>query len=372
MNNIQNVITKRKRIIIVQIISLILIIGYATSCGNRIPEPGEWQSIGLENKLVGKLRIIDDELYACAGQDGLYKINLKKYNSEWKYLGMEGIDTSIIDKVLNHGVTDVVKVGNDLIVSCQYNYWMKKKGIYRSSDEGKTWIPSDSGMIICETFPTTSQVFRLFQFSNNPSTIIAGATSSLLYKSIDCGKTWRIIHGSSGGSLIYHSMIFNPNNLNEIWMGIETGRFLPYIMQSKDSGENWEEMIGIPLSICPPTMMNSIYDIAIDSENDSTMYLGMWGLIAKTKDKGQTFRRILGWEDGAHMIWRIELNPEDPSEIFATGGYLIHSTDSGETWDKITPPDDRNELYALEINWDKRLLYVSASSPDNGIYRYAF
>ncbi len=353
-----------KKLIYLVIISIVI-----SSCGNEIPEPGEWQDLGFEDKLVGKLHIIDNELYACAGRDGLFRKSLKKYNAKWKYLGLA--DTTE-NRTIEIGLTDVVKINDELLVSYLESYKQEKCGVYRSVDDGENWTPSDSGMFIINGFITTSQVIRLKQHPAIPEIIFAGTSMSVIYKSEDGGKSWSKVYGELGTGALNYAIEFTPDNYDNIWVGCESGYFYPYLINSENMGNTWSDMIGFPQNIGPYSFDNAVYDIQISPQNDSIMYFGMLGLIAKSIDKGQTFRRVLGWEDGIYMNWRIEINPEDPTELFSTGCYLYHSIDSGETWDKITPPDDRDALYALEVDWGKRILYVSTSSPGNGIYNYSF
>jgi photosystem II stability/assembly factor-like uncharacterized protein len=350
-------------------IMFVLVLLFLYSCGINDPEVGEWQSLELEDKLVGKLHIIDNELYACAGRDGLYRKNLSKSNSEWEYLGHA--DTTV-ERALECGVTDIIKVNDELLVSYLAGFRQQKSGVYRSSDDGENWKVSDSGMITTPEYPTSSQVIRLLQRPSRQETIFASTATSLVYRSDDEGKSWNKVYGIVGASAVNYTIRINPGNTDEMWIGGRTGRFAPFLLHSTNLGGEWDEPIWFPQNLGPYTTDNSVYDIQIHPQNDSILYVGMLGLIAKTTDKCQTFQRILGWEDGVYRIWRIEINPNDPTEILTTGRYLYHSTDEGETWDKITPPDDRLALYALEVNWDKRILYVSSSSPDNGIYRYAF
>ena len=79
---------------------------------------------------------------------------------------------------------------------------------------------------------------------------------------------------------------------------------------------------------------------------------------------------VLGWEDGVFSNWKISINPDNPDELFATGGYLYHTLDGGNAWEKSKPDDGIVALYALSNLWSERLLYVSTS--DSGIYRLKY
>jgi len=163
--------------------------------------------------------------------------------------------------------------------------------------------------------------------------------------------------------LLLHQMRFG--------RGGETSRFAPTLEHSTDGGNSWRRIF-FPANFGPYYVDNVIYDIAVDPINENVVYFGMLGVIAKTTDKGETFQRILGWEDGIYRHWRLAINPSNPQELLATGFYLYRTTDGGQFWQKITPPDNRNNLYALAVDWQQRILFTSASSPGNGIYRLRF
>ena len=338
------------------------------NCEPIVPPAGVWKPLGLGGKLVSELVLYKNFLYACAGRDGLYRLNLCSENSQWEYLGLA--DTSI-ERTLESGVTDVLSVSGHLLVSYVDGYQHSKQGVYRSTDNGLTWLPSDSGMITTPEYPMPSQVLDLEVSPVDSRIILAGTSVSLVYLSSNGGLLWQQITGTVGASAFNHIIRFNSSRANEVWVGGETGRFAPYLLHSMDLGLNWRN-ISFPPNIGPYTYDNAVYDIAIDPTNDSILYFGMLGVITKTTDKGETFQRILGWKDGIYRYWRLAINPSNPQELLATGFYLYRTTDGGKSWQRITPPDNRNELYALAVDWQQRVLFVSAFSPGNGIYKLRF
>lgn len=346
------------------LIFLALIACKHTSTG---PSTSEWEFLGLEGKLVSELKLIEHYLYACAGSDGLYRFNLQKANAQWEYLGLADIG---VGRTLESGVTDVIYANGSLLVSYVASYQFEKRGIYRSSDDGVTWFPSDSGMVTTLEYPTTSQVIRLQQHPSIPQLILAGTTVSLVYVSEDAGLSWRKLYGEVGEIAFNFSIRFNQRVTNEIWIGGETGFFSPYLLYSINLGQTWAEPFWFPSNIGPYTHDNAVYDIAIDPTDDGVLYFGMLGAIVKTTDKAKSFQRILGWDDGVYRHWRLALNPNTPREIFATGFYLYRTTDGWQTWQKIKPPVF--EIYALAVDWQQRVVFVSVSSPENGIYKMQF
>lgn len=326
-----------------------------------------WVLIGLEGKLVSRLKLINGYLYACAGKDGLFRIRMEQNDPQWEYLGLA---EPTLERVIESGVTDIISIDTELLVSYVAGSGYGRAGIYRSTNGGVTWLPSDSGMILTPEYPTSSQIIRLAQFGTQPRHILAGTTVDLVYRSTDGGISWERIFGTVGASSINYAISCRDPNQREIWVGGETGFFAPFVVHSSDGGDTWSDRISFPADIGPYTYDNAVYDIVPYPNGDSTVYFAMLGAIVKTTDKGETFERILGWEDGVYRHWRLEMNPGNPEELLATGFNLYHTNDGGVTWQKIKPP--LFEIYALEVDWGERVLYVSVSSPENGIYKLCF
>lgn len=331
------------------------------------PAVPNWEPLGLEGKLVSELKLIDNYLYACAGRDGLYRIRPNATNTQWQYLGLAD---SNVERTLESGVTDVIVVDGDLLVSYVASYQLQKSGVYRSTDDGRNWFASDSGMITTPEYPTTSQVIRLKQHPGEPHRVLATTTVDLIYLSEDGGSSWRRVFGTSGVGAVNYSIQFFGTNPSTVWVGGETGYLAPYLLHSTDHGQSWSDRIWFPANIGPYTYDNTVYSIAIHPTNDSILYFGMLGVIVKTTNKAQTFQRVLGWDDGIYRHWRLAINPSNAQEIFASGFYLYRTIDGGQTWQKIRPPFF--EIYALSVDWEQRVLFVSVSSPENGVYKLRF
>lgn len=328
------------------------------------PAVPNWEPLGLEGKLVSELKLIDDYLYACAGRDGLYRIHRYETNAQWEYLGLA--DSNVV-RTLESGVTGVVATNGQLVMSYNAgNDTSNKRGIYRSTDEGQNWQSSDSGMIT-----NYGAVVRLEQSPAMPTVILAGTGIGHVYLTTDGSRSWQRVFGfPEPAGLIHHAISFVGDQVSRVWIGGETGRFAPFLLHTSDQGQSWSDWISFPPNIGPYTDDNSVYDIAVDPTNDSILYFGMLGVIVKTTDKARTFQRILGWEGGIYRHRRLAMNPTNAREILATGFYLYRTLDGGNTWQKIRPPF--YVIHALAVDWQQRVLYVSVSSPENGVYKLRF
>ncbi len=287
---------------------------------------------------------------------------------QWEYLGFAD---STVPWSLFHGVTTVyVDEVSGVILVGLATPPTTGIGLFRSEDNGDTWTPSDSG-IRTEEHPWSSQVQYVIGSSSLEHFLLLG-TFSAIYRSEDGGISWTVVYGDpEAGAPRVNVITFNSSYLNKVWGGGGTGRGLPYAVRSSDNGETWDLLYPLP-PLGPYGKDNEVHSIVVDPVNSGIIYLGMIGLVMKTTDNGDTWQKVLGWEDGIHSILGLVINPYDVDELFATGLRLYRTDNGGKTWQKKMSPDGRIGLYALIVDWSKRILYVSASSPGNGIYKLKF
>jgi photosystem II stability/assembly factor-like uncharacterized protein len=291
---------------------------------------------------------------------------VNKLNPQWGYLGFA--DSKLIRQI-DYGVVDLYcdPANLETLVGISTHRDTSEIGIFRSHDWGETWVPSDNG-IRTEKYPKSSQVASLSGFPP-PTNILLVGMSATIFKSSDGGRSWTHVWGNRDASgLGVNAIKFNARKSIEVWAGGETGRFAPFLLRSSNAGDSWYSLHPLP-PLGPFGQDNAVFDIAVDPINDGTVYLAMIGIILKTTDNAVTWQQVASATGG---FYRIELNPEDSQELFATGGYLYHTTDGASSWSKILPPEDSNYIHALAIDWKKKTVYVSASSPSNGIYKLLF
>jgi hypothetical protein len=369
VSKMQSLVNKQKRWITGLGLPLLFVL-LITNCQDNDSIDNDlhkWQSLGFEGKLVPELVLSDNYLYACAGKDGLFRIKLNGL-IKWEYLGFAD---STLFRELPYGVTSLFIEGSTKTIFLGIgSHKTSGTGLFRSEDNGETWMSSDSG-ISTEQYPRSTDISSINGSSSKEDRILVGLTTTV-YLSIDGGLSWNLVWGNrDAGGLGINAIRFNSAAPNNIWAGGETGRFAPIALRSTNSGETWELIYPLP-PLGPYGVDNAVYDIAVDPAINGTIYLGMLGLIMKTTDAGKTWHRVLGWEDTIHRNWRLAINPNNSQELLATGSRLYRTTDGGQSWQKILPPDERIALYALAVDWGKRVLYASASSPGNGIYKLTF
>ncbi len=118
-----------------------------------------------------------------------------------------------------------------------------------------------------------------------------------------------------------------------------------------------------------------INTVAIDPESPSTMYAGSWGGdgLFKTTDSGSTWSNIPAanpsWFRNLE-VYDIAVDPNNPSNIWvANGHYVDFSSDYGETWTTYFFASDEGRLcYSVAVDpFDTtgKTVYVGTGGPNN-------
>jgi photosystem II stability/assembly factor-like uncharacterized protein len=175
--------------------------------------------------------------------------------------------------------------------------------IQHTTDGGKTW----------SEYATTYHGFTGMSFGND-STGYA-CTSDQVYKTIDQGKTWKLLdltsgfpHGNYGGFQKVH--FINADT------GFVTTPF--YIHRTFDGGKTWDEI--------SPNMygFDNVYDLQFINKLTgymATIYSNSQSTILKTKDGGLT--------------WNIEWNARYQGELFTKIFYLNEAKGFAIRYDKL-------------------------------------
>lgn len=205
-------------------------------------------------------------------------------------------------------------------------------GVWKTTNGGATFQP------IFEGYPQSIGAIEVDP--NDPDNTIWVGTGEIwtrnsvsvgdgLFRSKDGGVNWELM-GFEGSERI-SSVVVNPSNSNEIYVGVLGGLWgdSPQrgVYKSSDGGKTWQQMLFVDEG-------TGCADLIMDPENPNVLYASMW-----------EFRRT-GWS-------------------FNSGGEksaLFKSTDGGKSWNKIhngfpqgklgriavaVAPSDPNRLYAV-------------------------
>ncbi|MBN1186452.1 MAG: T9SS type A sorting domain-containing protein [Bacteroidales bacterium] len=218
------------------------------------------------------------------------------------------------------------------------NFATSDSGIYRSTDDGDTWVQINNGL-------TSRDVQSLAVNSNDH--IFAAANG--IYRSIDDGNSWIKISEN-------HSGLLAVNSKNYIFVACSHG-----IYRSTDDGNTWVEIPYIQ------NVRNDVKSIAIDSNDD--LFIGTaWGDIYRSTDDGDTWNISYQYEGIIFefvRVFALAVNSKDQIIAGNEYGYLCRSTDHGETWQDLF---DFYPYFVWKIEIDSNDHLFATTGREGGIY----
>jgi len=198
-------------------------------------------------------------------------------------------------------------------------------------------IDSSSGAATAAHVPVLSEpVNALVSFTDRTGRIgILAATNGGLYRSFDPTQGWdRVLYGS-GIDPRTTCVSTTPQNPSTIWIGTA----LSGVLVSRDSGDTWQQLSGIPTNA-------PINVIVQDPQRSSFVYLGTKQAFYSSHDGGEHWTRRGGnlpFGDFTSIL----INPRNTDELFVgnayqrgeIGGGVYRSEDAGANWTRIDSRD---------------------------------
>ncbi|MCL1910349.1 MAG: hypothetical protein FWG05_05380, partial [Kiritimatiellaeota bacterium] len=251
------------------------------------------------------------------------------------------------------------------------------EGLFRSDDNGATWralapLKYEEGL--------SGHQWRVQVIPNGKgdyktlSTVSAWRASkeypNYVLISEDGGKTFK--RGTEGlpdyltrvntmwGEGYGRALCVDPTNPNTVYLGIdgdpEPGKIGGGIFKSEDGGHTWKQLPNQPGS------RRMFYGVAVDPTNPKRIVWGAGGAtdagVWMTNDGGDSWKKIDGINE---WIFNVEITPK--GTIYAGGGNLWRSPDSGTTWKALTnfsgktvvgiavDPADENRIWCSAVTW---------------------
>jgi photosystem II stability/assembly factor-like uncharacterized protein len=213
------------------------------------------------------------------------------------------------------------------------------KGLVRSEDSGRTWLPAGSGI--------SDEVTAIV--SAGAGTLVAG-TKSGVYRSLDGGTTWT--HVLAAGAAV--ALAAAPSSDSVLYA---TGDFV--FARSIDRGATW--------TTGAPGLPSRMPFLGVDAADPSTVYAVASGVLFRSRDAGSSWAPTpfplptygLGGVSGAAF------DPRRPGTLYAVDvicglgcvAELLSTTDGGETqsqvWNSSRIPsvsvDDASTLFASTL-----------------------
>jgi len=214
----------------------------------------------------------------------------------------------------------------------------KADKIYRSTDQGNNWMLVLTAWddIICFGRNYTSNYLYAGRITNSQH------TQGGIYRSTDDGMSW-IFKGLDGRRV---NNIF-VNNDGTVFAACSSGDVnWGGIWKSTDNGNTWTESL---------SALYDVFSIAKDDNGNlyagtEDIESTGWGALLKSEDNGQTWHRI-GHFEGTSKVRGVTID-HNGVIYAATGGgsYVYRSLDGGINWDQVLSGIDWWEIYPMVTN----------------------
>jgi photosystem II stability/assembly factor-like uncharacterized protein len=265
-------------------------------------------------------------------------------------------------------------------------------GLWKSLNRGEQWAATG----------IRTGSYRCLDFDPKNDQILYIATGSQIQKSIDQGKTWKMIYTEPQARQTIECVTTDPGRDNILWTVTSGGK----IIRSTDFGENWtlvntvKTVTGVlRLEVDPATSGLVVFTkrgihrfdasgaTATDLTQALSLYKGgttiadvdvistvdgeLWYLatafgILTSSDGGVSWRQVSTLlNPNSTAVANIAVNPDNIAEIYLTTGRRLHrTTDAGASWAVTTLPSVRQPVWLTIDADDPTRLYVGTFVPE--------
>jgi photosystem II stability/assembly factor-like uncharacterized protein len=211
-------------------------------------------------------------------------------------------------------------------------------GLFISRDGGARWqrLGADGAL------PT---IWSLTIDPVEPDILFAGTRPSGVYRSRDGGHRWEQLaigaaRECSIGEAFVTSLVVDPDDHRTVWVGVE----IDGVFRSRDGGDTWTHLDG---GLYDP----DIHAVALAATEPKRLYASTAREVFISSDLGDSWEPL-----GVREKWPLPyargmaVKTDDPGVLFAgcgettTGqtGFVLRSTNFGETWQVLTLPSQPN------------------------------
>ncbi len=238
-------------------------------------------------------------------------------------------------------------------------YWQSRaQGLFYSYNEGRTWQHPEDG-------PFTSGFVYSVAVHPNDSCTIYATNGQLVYRTVDCSRSWTEVYRESRGDTIILSLVFNPGQPHQIFLTESGGA----VLQSKDAGRSWQVVRRFDVPLLPmnsdPLQPNNLY--VITRRNGMHVSTDLGRTWTSREENFENFSDALEFR-------RFLLHPTKKNVMYWVSTYgILRSPDAGVSWEEmklITPPGSA-QIYGFAINPqnDKEIYYTATINGRSTFYR---
>lgn len=248
----------------------------------------------------------------------------------WTHIGLDksGMIGKIIVDPTDDAVVYVAALGNPFGPNTD-------RGVYKSVDGGITWnkvhfISERTGAVDLVMDPSNKRVLyaAMWTVERKPWTLIDGSEESGIWKSVDAGNSWKVVHGGLPEGQIGRSGItISPANPERMWVIMETAEEKHGgVYRSYDRGKSWTRINREHNLRQRAWYYNHITAHPTEQNTVFVMNAGFY----KSIDGGKTFGRLSTPHGDNHGLW---INPHNPKiMIEANDGGACVTLNGGATW----------------------------------------
>ncbi len=261
------------------------------------------------------------------------------------------------------------------------------QGVYRTYDNGKTWIETNTGFVGSEvvdlvtaldgTMYATTYNLGIFksidggknwgfasfgiknwygmQLATHPedADTVFTTTNGGVYKSTNAGKSWKLIGGSDlcddedvGGNCHYHGIIVEKEAPFKVLVGSGGDQYSKKgvgLTGSEDNGESWRNSdagfvrdVHVSKLVIDPNN-NNIFYATTQGATEYTDKVGDGAGVFKSTDRGNNWTQINNGLDSLETnILIVDPNDSETLYLGTDDDGVYKSTDGGESWKKLT------------------------------------
>jgi photosystem II stability/assembly factor-like uncharacterized protein len=293
--------------------------------------------------------------------DGVYRSD--DAGATWQHLGLKASER--ISRIVVHPEDP-----NIVWVAAQGPLWSAggERGLYMSSDAGKTWTQSLSAgpwTGVTDLLIDPRDPDRLYaatwQRQRSVAAYLGGGPESGLQRSSDGGKTWeKLSRGLPEGAMGKIGMAISPQNPDVLYAVIELDRRTGGVYRSADRGSSWKKMSDTVSGGTGPHYYHELYASPHAFDRiylaDVTMQV--------SEDGGTTFRKLVQTykhSDDHALAFRAD----DPDYLLVgSDGGLYESHDLSQTW-RYLKNLPITQFYKVAVDDDAPFYNVYGGTQDN-------